>query len=667
MMPVGNGNFTMGCTSNVTPCEDTEKESHAVTLTYDYYLSKYLVTNALWVAVMGGTAPSSSQAQIPKTNINWYNAVEFTCELNKKTGKKYRLPTEAEWEFAARGGNPGKTNNYKYSGGNTVDNVAWVGSGNQGKAVGGKAANELGLYDMSGNVYEWTFDNWASTFGSGAVTNPLAAHQHTQKTRRGGSGNQAATEARVSARKIRSIEGKDGEIGFRLALSAENSFPERMADPCNIHQPPPTGGKIGLRDERLITADGEVWASDYNSMMVFKENGTARVGTTYSSVSGEWFTLNSFSLNIVSSTGTRTEYGYYLVDNDNMSVIGTSGFSGPMGRYVRKPVSQVSGAANFTAPTVTSPKTPEQLAAAAGGATIDMTNPPKTGRDQRLILGSSKTWLQDNVATGAGGTHRYRTDFYSNDSMRFVVYDAGAGTFVTLAAGPWFTVGNIFLRIKGCPQAMTYPPPSTPTCYDFDYLYTVSSDGKNFYHLSFQEYEIGDIRIFENVSSSNVPGWNNSASFGFYYQGHSTYIPPSAEGVGSPSSSSRSSSSGGSSSSSSGGGSSSSGDGGSSSSGGGSSSSGAGLSSSGNNNDKEAPIRISQIATGPLFGYATGKTIVLGNVPKGAKIDVYNLRGELISSKSFNKANQSSEFIEVQAKGIYFIKVNSQALRIPVM
>jgi formylglycine-generating enzyme required for sulfatase activity len=541
MLIVKGGTFTMGCTDNVMPCEagGTEDAAHSVTLNYDYYISEFLVTNALWVAVMGGTAPGSSQAQMPKTNITWYDAVEFTCKLSEITKKKYRLPTEAEWEFAARGGNPGKTNNYKYSGSNTASEVAWV-DGDGTKAVGGKKANELGLYDMSGNVYEWTFDNWASTYSSGAVTNPLQAHQHTQKTRRGGSGNQPASEARVSARKIRSIEGKDGEIGFRLALSVADSRPTNMDDPCNIHQPPPTGGKIGLRDERLITADGEIWVNSQmgNYGLVVKEDGTARMAMIYNgsafdmaggSAQGQWYTLNCFSLHIVSNSGTTTKYAYYLVNRNTLSIISEAAM--PVGRFVRKSFSEAN-VTSFTISAITSPKTPEQLAPAGG--TVDMANPPTNGRDSRLIKWPSQTWLQDNVAMGAGGTHRYRTDFFSDDSMSFVVYDIGAvprPTSITLSAGKWFTVGNTFLRVRGCPDVMTYPPPTTKPCYDFDYLYTVGSDGK-FYHISFQEYEPGDFRMFENVSVNNVPGWLEPT--GFYYQGHSTYLPPTVEGYGDP-------------------------------------------------------------------------------------------------------------------------------------
>jgi hypothetical protein len=521
--------------------------------------------------------------------------------------------------------------------------------------VGGKAANELGLFDMSGNVYEWTFDNWNASFNSAAVTNPLVAHQHTQKVRRGGSGNQPTSEARVSARKIRSIDGKDGEIGFRLALSSADSYPNNMANPCDIHQPPPTGGKFGLRDERLITEDGEVWHNEMmNFVLVVKANGAARMAMLYNgspmppqieigaSAQGEWYTTNSFSLNIISSSGTKTKYAYYIVDNNTMSLISEA--SMPVGRFLRKSAS-AAGVSSFPID-VANPREDTTLARIYGNGTANMSNPPTTGRDGRLIQWSSKTWLQDNVALNAGGTHRYRTDFFSNDSMRFVVYDVGAmpsPTSITLSEYKWFTVDNTFLRVTGCP-APSYPARKPELeCGNFDYLYTVSADSNNFYHISFQEYENGDFRMFERVSTGNVPGWLEPQ--GFYYQGYSTYIPPSEGGVGSPSSSSKTVSS---------------------SSGGNQPSSSSGGNRSSSSSANTTPINAPKAVSGPLFAYATGKTIVLENVPSGAKIEIYNLRGEQVHSGRAYGIRPDMGFM-VQTKGVYFVKVNSRTLRVLVM
>jgi hypothetical protein len=585
---------------------------------------------------------------------------------------------------------------------------------------------------MSGNVYEWTFDNWKASFNSAAVTNPLDPHKHTQKVRRGGSAGQPAAESRVSGRKIRSIEGKDGEIGIRLALSVADSRPVGMADPCDIHQPPPTRGTIGLRDERLITGSDSVWVNDMSSYMQDGQtmayaikiwaDGTARmamifngqVNTYMGGVSGEWYTLNAFSLNIVSGSDL-TKYAYYLVSSDEMSIIGdANGNDGPVGRFERMPVSSYPGTSGVTKPAITNPRAAEVLAPAGANSCDNlniMTNPPENQKDPLLIEGTDNGWWQNNAS--AGGTHHYRKDFNDTpNNARFVVYDLGAGTSTRLAEGEWFTVNNTFLRIKQKDGSNTY---------NFDYLYTVSKDGKNFRHISFQEYEPGDFRMFAKTPNNDIVGWFAPGST-FYHQGHSTYLPPvapssssGASGCGdsSPSSSSvlssssavvassssiissssvLSSSSVPSSSSSAIAASSSSvissssvpssSSRGSSSSIGSSSSSSeeekvnlpsssseepssSSINSISSSSDAVSPIRVPQTASGPLFAYATGKTIVLGNVPKGAKIDIYNLQGKRIYNSPFSTLN--SQLIPVQAKGIYFIKVNNQALRIPVM
>ncbi len=527
MVFVQGSTFQMGCSEGDAGCETTEKPAHNVTLS-DYYIGKYEVTNAQWQAVMNdGTAGDRK----PKTNITWYEAIEFTCKLSAQTGKMYRLATDAEFEFAARGGTASK--GYLYSGSNNADDVAWHAgnvpqqcfgpAGSQtcfpggAQDVGGKAPNELGIYDMSGNVYEWVYDNWGNYASDGAaLTNPTTVHKHTQKVRRGGSHDQPATESRVSARKIRSIEGKDGSIGFRLALSVSDSRPEGLEDPCGIRQPPPTSGKKGFRDERLITADGEVWVNEgygYPSVLIVRENaaitGMLFNGNMYQPASGEWYTLNCFSLNIVSSSGATTKYIYYLIDEDNMTMMPEGGMPG---RWQRMSVVDVPGADKVTVPAIANPRTPEQLAPA--GYNTDMSAPPTNGRDPRLIEGANDAWLQDNVALGAGGTHRYRFDFESENDARFVVWDPPSST--GLARGTWFTVDDNFLRI-------------TNNGKNYDYLYTVTSDGKTFYHISYQGYEPGDFRMFEKVSADDVPAWIEPTMYPYESMdnGSSTYIPPS--------------------------------------------------------------------------------------------------------------------------------------------
>lgn len=156
MVYVKGGTFTMGTVAKQgSDAEDDEKLAHKVTLP-DYYIGKHQVTQRLWMAVMGGENPSRHQGNdYPVECVNWSDIQEFIVKLNSLTGKTFTLPTEAQWEFAARGGN--KSKDYKYSGSNNLDDVGWY-MGNSNRkihAVGQKLPNELGLYDMSGNVYEW--------------------------------------------------------------------------------------------------------------------------------------------------------------------------------------------------------------------------------------------------------------------------------------------------------------------------------------------------------------------------------------------------------------------------------------------------------------------------------------------------------------------------------
>ena len=154
MVEVRGGTFTMGATSEQeVDAFGDEKPAHEVTLS-DYYIGKTEVTQALWKAVMGNNPSYFEGENLPVECISWHDCKTFISKLNALTGKNFRMPTEAEWEYAARGGS--KSRGYKYSGSNTLDDVAWY-SGNSDSEtheVGTKSPNELGLYDMSGNVSE---------------------------------------------------------------------------------------------------------------------------------------------------------------------------------------------------------------------------------------------------------------------------------------------------------------------------------------------------------------------------------------------------------------------------------------------------------------------------------------------------------------------------------
>ena len=210
----------MGATSEQGSDADTdEKPVHNVTLS-DYYMGETEVTQELWQAVMGTNPSNSKGNKKPVEQVSWNDCQEFITKLNNLTGKNFRLPTEAEWEYAARGGN--KSKGYKYSGSNTIDNVAWYtsNSSSQTHDVKTKQANELGIYDMSGNVYEWCQD-WYGSYSSGSQTNPTGPASGSYRVFRGGSWSYGAEYCRVSIRSYYNPDGSYNDLGLRLSLSQD--------------------------------------------------------------------------------------------------------------------------------------------------------------------------------------------------------------------------------------------------------------------------------------------------------------------------------------------------------------------------------------------------------------------------------------------------------------
>ncbi len=217
MVYVKGGTFQMGATSEQGDDYDSdEKPVHEVTLS-DYYIGKYEVTQGFWKAVMGNN-PSYFKAgdNYPVENVSWNDVQEFIAKLNELTGRKFALPTEAQWEYAARGGV--KTQGYKYSGSNDIDEVAWYdNSENSTHPVGAKKANELGIYDMSGNVYEWCQD-WYDDYDSEAQTNPTGPETGSKRVVRGASWYNSAGTCRVSFRGSDYPSDRSSDIGFRLVF-----------------------------------------------------------------------------------------------------------------------------------------------------------------------------------------------------------------------------------------------------------------------------------------------------------------------------------------------------------------------------------------------------------------------------------------------------------------
>ena len=216
MMMVKAGTFTMGATSEMKAPDSDEKPTHQVTLTNDYYIGKTEVTQALWTAVMGNNPSYFKGDNLPVEKVSWDDCQKFISKLNSLTGQNFRLPTESEWEFAARGGN--NSNHYQYSGSNELGDVAWydVNSGYKPHVVATKQPNELGLYDMSGNVWEWCSD-WYGDYSSSSLTNPTGPNSGSYRVSRGGSWNLSETRCRSSNR-YSNTPGNCNPLGLRLVL-----------------------------------------------------------------------------------------------------------------------------------------------------------------------------------------------------------------------------------------------------------------------------------------------------------------------------------------------------------------------------------------------------------------------------------------------------------------
>ena len=236
MVSVKGGTFTMGATSEQgSDCDDRESPTHQVTLS-DYMIGKTEVTQELWQAVMGSNPSFFKGDNLPVESVSWNDCQEFIKKLNSLTGLQFRLPTEAEWEYAARGGN--KSKGYKYSGSNDIGSVAWYTSttNHSGtKPVATKAPNELGLYDMSGNVWEWCSDRYGD-YSSDSQTNPKGPSKGSKRVYRGGSWTRYARNCRVSYRYFNNLDYGFNNLGLRLVLAdGEDMDTAIMAmNPSNI-------------------------------------------------------------------------------------------------------------------------------------------------------------------------------------------------------------------------------------------------------------------------------------------------------------------------------------------------------------------------------------------------------------------------------------------------
>ncbi|MBR4829717.1 MAG: SUMF1/EgtB/PvdO family nonheme iron enzyme [Muribaculaceae bacterium] len=223
MVHVEGGTFMMGANEGDKNAYPDEKPAHGVTLS-DYWIGETQVTQALWVEVMGeNPSKFKGNPNLPVESVSWEDCMVFIRKLNKLTGLEFHLPTEAQWEFAAREGNIGKDKRYLYAGSYDAFHIAWFedNSGKKPHPVGQLAPNELGLYDMSGNVWEWCndwYDNNYSEYSNSTTVNPIGPELGTHKVVRGGSWGDNAAGCRVSCRLINRPTFKGSNLGLRLAL-----------------------------------------------------------------------------------------------------------------------------------------------------------------------------------------------------------------------------------------------------------------------------------------------------------------------------------------------------------------------------------------------------------------------------------------------------------------
>ena len=223
MLLVEGGEFSMGGTD-----EDAikhEKPDHRVTLS-SFYLGKYPVTQSVWTAVRESNPSHFKGDQRPVENVNWKDAQEFIGKLNDLTGKPYRLPSEAEWEYAARGSVLLKGEGYLYAGSDKLKQVGWYNdnSGSETHEVGLKYPNELGLYDLCGNVWEWCQDQWHENYESAPDDGSAWEDRDEGPFRviRGGSWFSYSRNCRVASRRNREPAYRNYFLGFRLALGPQS-------------------------------------------------------------------------------------------------------------------------------------------------------------------------------------------------------------------------------------------------------------------------------------------------------------------------------------------------------------------------------------------------------------------------------------------------------------
>ena len=536
MIYVQGGTYTRGRNAReddeargLPPPDQYESPEHEVTLS-DFWIQDREVTGAMQRAA-GGTTGSGTA---PLVGVNWFEANQIACNLSNKTGRPYRMLSDAEWEFAAKGGiyahnaNTGEAppvgEYYIYAGSDTASNVAtYSGRGSlsapPGTGTSARKANQLGIYDMSGNAFEWVYD-WIESYTATPKVDPVMSMGMGNKTRRGGSTDEPAINARVSRRAIRSREGGAG-MGMRLGYGP---LPPGMETPCDAAasgyaQTTPAGDEF--RDSRLVVGYDEVWASSASgtNTVIIRSDGTGSVANQR----GSWFTVNDRVLYIVTESGIVTTYPYFLFNMNEMTVV-TDPNGGLPTRYYRVPTYLLTS--EPTEPVSTGASLAELVSLVPAGKIVPdsvlKTAPANKaaadaiGRDLRLVIGPDdqgreRRWFFDGNC--CAGNHKYRFELRADGTAEFVVMDydnGGTGTAAgtqftenvlatTRSTGYWWTTGDVALHLYD----------GTARIYN-NYLYTVgertsgssithSPPTPTFTHVSMQSYERGDFRIFNGI------------------------------------------------------------------------------------------------------------------------------------------------------------------------
>lgn len=221
MVKVEPGVFMMGALEGDTNAlEDEEKPVHQVTLTGTYYIGQTEVTQELYTAVMGSNPSNFTEGNnLPVEKVSYNDALEFCRQLSSLTGKHFTLPTEAQWEYAARGGHKTPSTPTLFAGSDDIDAVGWYkdNSDSTTHTVAKKAPNALGLYDMTGNVFEWCLD-WYGSYTSDAATDPQGPADGSERVSRGGSWNYPASYCRTSIRACSAPDVTYYMLGFRVVM-----------------------------------------------------------------------------------------------------------------------------------------------------------------------------------------------------------------------------------------------------------------------------------------------------------------------------------------------------------------------------------------------------------------------------------------------------------------